>query len=374
MWVIKRHCMGSKLIMITGSYPPMRCGVGDYTSHLVEGLARDMDMTLVTSAHESLKAPCPVLTVKGWGLMRMPALALAIARLRPGVAHLQYPTLGYGFKLGPQLLAMLLRLLGIKVVVTIHEFKHARTLRKLASVPLLLCASSVVFTAASEAESVCRWLSMLGALVWRKADIVPVGPGIFPGSEPSPRASGGPLGVAFFGLFYPGRCIEQVIEAVAIASGKLNGMRLMFIGDMHPRYRDYYEQIRSEAGRSLPDGAVSWVIGREPDELREVFGGVDVFILPYPDGASFRRTSLLSAMAFGVPVITTRGDDTPEELRHGHNVMFAGGPHEMARCLQELAASPELYATVSRGALLKSQNFSWQIIASGHRRIYDKLS
>ena len=37
-------------------------------------------------------------------------------------------------------------------------------------------------------------------------------------------------------------------------------------------------------------------------------------LLPFPDGASFRRGSLLAAAVCGVPIVTKTGQDTPAEL------------------------------------------------------------
>lgn len=363
-----------RIVMVTGSCPPMRCGVGDYTAHLVERLSEAADVKLVTSRDGEIEAPCPVIAVKGWSAWRMPALALRLSRLQPDIVHLQYPTIGYGFKLGPQMLVMILRLMGIRTVVTLHEFKHARFLRKLASIPHILFASSLVFAADSELQSVLAWIPVLKTSIRAKSSIVPVGPGIFPATAPEVKEPGRPLTVAFFGLFYPGRLIEQSIEAFRLASLSAPGIRLLMAGDRHPRYQEYFDSLRAEAESSLPDGRVTWLLGRESQELAEAFSGVDVFVLPYPDGASFRRTSLLTAMSFGKAVITTVGPDTPGDLRDRENVLFAEGAKDMARAIVELSESPELYARISDGAVLTSQKFSWDNIAADHLRVYEGLS
>jgi len=362
------------IVMITGSYPPMRCGVGDYTAHLVEGLAAKADVKLVTSRDGGIEAPCPVIRVKAWNLWRMPALALSIAGLGPDIVHLQYPTIGYGFKLGPQLLVIILRLMGVKTVVTLHEFKHARFLRKLASIPLVLFASSLVFTAGSELKSTREWLPGMRGNVRAKSSIIPVGPGIFPATAPEGKEQGQPLTVAFFGLFYPGRLIEECLEAFRLGSLSSPDIRVLMVGDRHPGYQGYFDHIRAVAEGVVLPGNLSWVLGKEPQELRDVLHRVDVFLLPYPDGASFRRTSLLTAMSFGAPVITTKGDDTPDELRDRENVLFTEGAADMARAIVELSESPELYERISDGAILTSQKFSWDNIAGDHLRLYKELA
>lgn len=54
--------------------------------------------------------------------------------------------------------------------------------------------------------------------------------------------------------------------------------------------------------------------GLEAEAVAEQLAQASVALLPFPDGASFRRGSLLAAAACGVPIVTRHGHDTPETL------------------------------------------------------------
>ena len=92
-----------KIMLITGSYPPDICGTADYTARLSESLlACGLDVE--------------VFYRQRWDLRHVHSLVKEIDRSRPDLIHMQYPTTGYGWKLGPQAIGTLK-----PVVVTLHE-------------------------------------------------------------------------------------------------------------------------------------------------------------------------------------------------------------------------------------------------------------
>ena len=90
-----------RILFITGSFPPMRCGVGAYTACLAEALGklRDTKIAILTDVQATAE---PHLnfelfpSVHGWNLSELPHIIKTIRRWKPDVVHIRYPIQGYG--------------------------------------------------------------------------------------------------------------------------------------------------------------------------------------------------------------------------------------------------------------------------------------
>ena len=80
----------SRMLIITGTYPPQRCGVGDYTQRI-----------LSTSAASSWS----LFYQRDWQLSNLGQLCRKLKSTTDRVVCLQYPTMGYGTQITPHLLA-----------------------------------------------------------------------------------------------------------------------------------------------------------------------------------------------------------------------------------------------------------------------------
>lgn len=85
------------------------------------------------------------------------------------------------------------------------------------------------------------------------------------------------------------------------------------------------------------------------DELQNA----DVFVLPTYYEWEGQPISIIEALAFGLPVITTKHKGIPEQIADGVNGLFVSprAPHEIANALESLARDAALYRCLSQGAL-----------------------
>ena len=88
-----------KVMMVTGSYPPLKDGVGDYTYRLCYTLRQFLgeDSVYVVStrtgrADEEHPRDFPV--VSEWNLKGIVQVIKQVRSLRPDVVHIQYPAAG----------------------------------------------------------------------------------------------------------------------------------------------------------------------------------------------------------------------------------------------------------------------------------------
>jgi glycosyltransferase involved in cell wall biosynthesis len=93
----------------------------------------------------------------------------------------------------------------------------------------------------------------------------------------------------------------------------------------------------------------------------------DVVVMPYRDGVSFRRTTLIAALRHGCPVVSTTPADPGlvPEIRPGENMLLAP-PRDaagLARTIAPLVNNPALRHTLASGARQLGQLFEWKQIA-----------
>ena len=117
-----------RIILISGSFPPMKCGVGDYTAQLAQALAGSPDTAvavLADVAASKTQVAAPRLQVfpiaHGWTFSDLPEILRSVRRWRPDVIHVQYPGQGYRSNT-PFLMPAIFQLLGMPVVQTWHNY------------------------------------------------------------------------------------------------------------------------------------------------------------------------------------------------------------------------------------------------------------
>ena len=202
-----------KVCLVTGSYPPAHCGIGDYTQHLREALTPLCGRPwLVTTA--GAEADDRMKTVPGWNCRGVRQATTEIATLAPALVHMQYPGKLYGHRPEPCLLPRFSR--RRPWLTTLHEFRIAHPLRKAAVLSLAFSSTGLIFTCASERDHLTRRFPRLR----RRSCVIPVG-GAIPVAEPRDREAvrrrfdlnPADLVVCHFGLVQPNKGVEALLDA-----------------------------------------------------------------------------------------------------------------------------------------------------------------
>jgi glycosyltransferase involved in cell wall biosynthesis len=92
----------------------------------------------------------------------------------------------------------------------------------------------------------------------------------------------------------------------------------------------------------------------------------DLIALPYRDGISFRRGSLMAALVHGCTIITTYPEvDTPDLIGDQHvRLIPPDSPTALALAIEDLADNPDLRAQMGRSAEQLAAGFTWGAIAA----------
>lgn len=315
--------------------PQMQCGVGQFALRLcgtVERLEPGSAATLTltqqdgsfseiwraTGSAQNVVCNFPVVAWKR--VIVAPLIALAIARLR-----------------------------GKRVVLVQHEWSGLHWLRRITYLPALLLANVIIMFS----PQVRRELADDPTSSWaaRKVALAPLPPNIAAPANIADsalrqrlaRARGqGRLVIGHFGSIYPGKQPTALLEIGAIL--KQRGMRplIVYIGSFI-RGMDTIEQDFVARAAELGLGEDVIVSGYVASD-REVFGlfdQVDAFCYMLDEGLTARRSSVLTCVQSGRPLIVTAPVENDE---FDHHPRFKQLIDRGAIVLAQRGADAEAYA------------------------------
>jgi glycosyltransferase involved in cell wall biosynthesis len=186
--------------------------------------------------------------------------------------------------------------------------------------------------------------------------------------------------LSYFGLLHESKGVETLLRALArlLEGGKR--VKLLMVGGKvgasDPTTTDYAHRMEA-LGRELGlADQLLWTGYVDDEEVSANLLASDICVLPYKDGVSLRRGSLMAALAHGLPLISTRSSIQVNELIEGENIVLVppDDVEALAAKIQELAASEGLRRRLGDGAKRLSQAFSWERIAEETVALYSSLA
>jgi glycosyltransferase involved in cell wall biosynthesis len=331
-----------KVALIIGPCEPGKCGVGDYTIRLRDALSSfaGVDADILNTADWSING-----AIKNSRSLRDYDLL-----------HIQYPTAGFGHRLGPQAFSLL-----NPCVTTIHEASQRRLPRKLSLIPFVLRSRHLIFTSNYERRFVAGWAPWIAG----HSSVIPVGTNIdvVPISDPTLSTA-----ILYFGLIMPNKGLEQVLELAELMKKAQQPFTINIVGQVPNGHEVYFDHLRSKA-LNLP---IEWHLGESDEQVARRLNQSSVAYLPYPDGASDRRTTLKSAISAGLAVITNQGLHTNSAL--ANSVLLTRNPQEALVAIQHLFTDQDAREDLSQRAVKYSRRYSWARIARLHLKVYRSVS
>lgn len=390
-----------KIVVLSGSFPPMPCGVGDSAWELARELTEmGLDIEGVTDAHALPcnrddddfghdTCPFPIHNViPHWGLTAIKKIVRRIEKLDLKILHIHYPTKAYGRGLAVPFLPMLLhaRRRKIKIIVTLHEFKLSHHLRRQASFMVFESADAIVMPCPLELEALMRRHKSIEEKIH---DAIPVGP-VGPSPDPIPdemklqlrqtvRDSWGvsddDVILLHYGTSTKSKGLEILFKALKWLKDEGETPRLMIAGDFNPKEDEFHELLEKQTIGLGINKQVTW-LGRRPiAELPGIFLASDIGVFPFLDGWSFRRSSMTGVLAWDVPIITTLPDGNIPEIQDQDKVRFveASNPKALATALISLLANPKALQVFKNAKNPLMEHFRWRNIANKYIKVYREV-
>lgn len=318
--------------LVTGSFPPDACGVGDYTAKLLTALNQQGAVASCYSA-------------RNW---RMTELWQRWKALFPtkDVLLMQHPTLGFEGRLLPFLMWPLL--FWKKKAVTLHEFSRKSVVGKTLCYFFFIFSNRLIFTSDEEKNQAIR----LAPWIAKRTKTIPIGSNI-------PFIARRPIDtdVTFFGLIFPGKGIEEFIDIVTELSQR-QPLRITLVGQVFRGAEDFAESISTQ----LTSLGASIFINADEQKVAEILAGSQTVLLPFPDGISMRRGSALAALGNGALVVTTRAQS--EFAAFEGRCLMGKNKQELTQLLGAALENPEAFRAVAEAGRAYAQSYDWGSIAA----------
>lgn len=424
--------MNPRVLLVTGEYPPDEGGVADYTRCLAEALAaRGLAVAVLCprrraaeDGRHAASGAALTATAEGlhgglengvmvfrqadprWGWNSLASARRLARSWQADWLHVQYQAAAFGLGLPIHLLPWRLgrALPALRLAVTYHDlrepylFPKAGRLRPLA---VLALARHSHLALTTNAEDRMRLAADLAARGWdhpRQA-LVPIGSNL-PDAPPDGfdraafRTAAGlapdTTALGYFGFLNASKGGMLLLGGLAALRAAGRDARLVMIGGAvgasDPTNATYLGAFRANAETMGVADALHWTGHLPAPQVSAWLHAADQVVLPYGDGASYRRGSLLAALAHGRPVVTTTpapplpgwrpgpDDADPPPLVDGVHVLLcpADDAAALGAAVLRLAADPDLAASLGRGARKLAAAFGWAAIAARHADLYGR--
>lgn len=369
-------------------------GVGAYTSEVGAALcARGWQVSVLTSrAAQSATASggidsstgtvYPVMQHWGWNLWREGVQWAS--KIGATWLHVQYQTAAFQMHPSINFAPAWWRRQGLRVAWTYHDLlvpylfpKAGTRLRRwVTERPAHNCDLTITTNAGDQLQL---------APVARRLAYIPIGSNIHsrvltPEERQARRTQRGyvdeDLVVGYFGFLNRSKGGLDLVETVARLLPDLPTIHLLMIGEQvgasDPSNYAYLQEVKAAIHDHGLEERVAWT-GHLPDaEVSADLAACDLLLMPYVDGASLRRGTLMAGLAHGCAIITTTPNAPIPELVEGRDLLYvpSGDIDAAAAAVLRLMRDPALMATLRQNARAASAAFTWEGIAEAHERLY----
>jgi glycosyltransferase involved in cell wall biosynthesis len=412
---------------LTGEYPPMQGGIADHTAYLAHHLtAVGAASSILTSrrwleadtespalfAHSGARQPLIFPLLPGWGRHAWPAIRRYLETYQPDILHLQYQAAAFDLAGWINWLPWYLkrRKGRTRVVTTFHDlrvpyiFPKAGPFRWQSMLALARHSDAVICTNREDLYTLAKQLSVtsvqlpgdnLQSLVPNPQSpllsLIPLGSNV----EPQPpadfdrqawrgkyQADPETLLLAYFGFMNESKGGEELIEALALLRQRGLDARLLLIGGdvghADPTNVAYAQKVQALIEQHQLGAFVHRTGYVDLAAVSANLLAADAVVMPYRDGVSFRRTTLIAALRHGCPVVSTFPADPAliPEIRSGENMLLVP-PRQaeaLAQTLSSLATDTALRQRLASGAKTLGDLFEWESIAGQTVALYRAIN
>ncbi|WP_337845398.1 glycosyltransferase family 4 protein [Thermus sp.] len=367
------------MVTLIGTYPPIHCGIATFNRDLHRALLEaglEVQVTVVAEA-EDLHLPFPPEVVRAIPKGERAAYR-ALAQGLKGAAVLQHEYGLYGGRWGEWALD-LLEGKGPKVVV-LHTLLEnpppGLTPEDVAYMQALLRAlgerAQALVTLHPEGERLLRRFGVRTPVAY-----IPHGmPDLpRPKKEALKRALGleGHFLLLTHGLLGPGKGLELALKALAQVRAQNPRVRYLVAGRLHPnlerregrRYLEALEGLARELGVGeaflLREGYLS------EEELYQLVGAADLFLLPYPNLEQIASGTLSYALGLGKVVLATPFRHARQALSEERGLLLPQDPGAWAQAILELSENPGRLMAMEERAYAYARRFTWPRVGRAYR-------
>ena len=387
-----------KIGLVTGEYPPQQGGVGDFTRELARALIAAGHEAQVLTGCKRQDAGIRIedgvtvqRVINSWGVGCWKQIADVVQRERFDVLNIQYEPAAYRMQVGVNFLpsAWARRPIKTPIATTFHDllvpylFPKAGPLRWKVVEYLARHSDAVIVTNGEDRARLSNLQSLTSNL-----NTIPIGSNIDPvlAGELDRVAERARWGIqpdefllGYFGFLNLSKGGADLMQALKTLRDRGLPVKLLLIGgrtgSSDPTNAEYAAQIERLI-ESL--GVKERVIATgylEPSAVSRALLMCDVLALPYVDGASLRRGSLLAAIAHGKAIVTTEPRHPIAGLTQNEAAVFVApnDPRSLANAVQQILQNESLRTRLESGAGEAAKLYTWDRIAAQTIEVFESV-
>ena len=382
--------------LIAGEYPPMQGGLGDFTHALAQAMAAQATIVHVLAPITTIipnasmhRAPENVQVhriVRHWGWRTVHELQHFVHEHQIDVLNLQYQAAAYQMHGAINLLPLLWKRVSKRVplIVTFHDlrvpylFPKAGPVRWQAIVQMARHASAVIVTNAEDEATLAAQHMNNVVRIPIGSNITPVALGAFDTTawRRTHNLPEDAVLIGYFGFMNESKGGETLIRALATLRQRGLNVAVLQIGGQtgasdptNVAYMAQLNQLAQTLGMAEHIHATGFLDDRG---VGEAFAACACLALPYRDGVSFRRGTLMAALVHGCAIVTTTPRVALPEVVHGQQMWLVppDAPDQLADGIQQVLQDEDLRVGLQQGALALSARFGWRQIAAETAKVF----
>ncbi len=383
-----------KIGLVTGEYPPMQGGVGDFTRELARSLAKQgQDVHVITGRNNCADDAGVTVhsVIKSWGLRCWRQIAAVARQQQLDVLNIQYEPAAYAMQVGVNFLPSRYarRLIKAPIVTTYHDllmpylFPKAGPLRWKVVEYLARRSDATIVT---NEEDRLRLVNL--QLPTANLQLIPIGSnidpaqaGVFDVVEERERwhVRRDEFTIGYFGFLNLSKGGEVLMQAMRLLLDQHLPIRLLLIGGRtgtsDPTNAAYASQVDQLIATLNLQSQVTSTGFLEPSDVSRTMLASDVLALPYVDGASLRRGSLMAAIAHGRAIVTTEPRYPIEGLTHNESALFVppNDPAALAQAIKQVIIDPELRSRLAQAVRKVARLYAWDRIAAQTVAVFERV-
>lgn len=365
-------------LIITNQFPPNYDGVGDYSYHLQSLLIREgVQVGVITSNNDS-KTPLaanlfPI--INKWNFHGCLKLYKLVKQKNTNCLLIQYVPYSFnksGFPLMFILFIGLFRIQGVRIHTSFHEVSTRIKGESFISIIRAILQRILAYFLCLFSNSIQTSNKYYASLIFPfKANIIPI-PSNFEFVTPlaKPNESGNSLTIST----NANRCTPVLLNSIAILKQLVkHDIWLYIIGRAYPTDLLTINQLLIKYDLI---NETSFFVNDKAEIIVQALLESDIFIQlesvsPHGyGGVSSKSGTTAAAMHLGIPIISTCGDMTDQELfKHAENICLVpfNDPNRIAEKTLELFNNKGYYYTISTNAKQSyDRHFAWRNTLNYH--------
>ncbi len=369
------------VLLISGSYPKIKCGVGDYTNVLYlnlnkEDINQDYNFEILTSNKAQNFNNVKIHNVvKKWSGLYIVKTILRYAK-NYDIIHFEFPTIEYNSKSFAFyfLLPLLLRIKRIKVVYTFHEYSYNTRISKLVRIPAILFSQKIITVEKKFYQDIDKKFKCKKKLYY-----IPIGSNIerstISSDEINERKNKilndykAKKIISYFGFIDESKCMYETLISLGKLKeqGKLESV-FMIIGDFNQNKcsKEYYNLLVDCIKKYKLEENILITGYLESSEVGNYLKVSDAALLLYKNGVSVRNGSMLAAYQENIPIITSKNSQTNDFFNQKNFVLIDNKETSICNAVLDLQEGKIL-------SYINEIEISWEKISKEHIKVYESF-